>query len=352
MVIAHRRHGMAGLLALLLLGQPFGGAWWATPARGAPSDAEEEANCARVSQVTAENAAPVMEALERLARERYGRGFSELTPEQVVQLSLAANVEGRQMSAAQEQMAERCAAYQQRQIAKDSATGGFRSLFSAQGLLDRWGRERLAGLGCSCPGFQPSGEDVDHLCPASPVCPGQQGGPRIPDPQRGCPSLGASLWMRQQLIAFYRILGVPPQKEEVRDVRASLDRPDVPSVCAPLPVPAAPQITLASLSSPSAPATKAGSAYAPAIASAAACFASPSAPACQNALADGDALVVAAKRAGNERCLGYALTARTLWALGADPRFTDQLIRFPEASRLRNEARIALRYLRMDCRGV
>jgi hypothetical protein len=109
---------------------------------------------------------------------------------------------------------------------------------------------------------------------------------------------------------------------------------------------------LASLSSPSAPATKAGSAYAPAIASAAACFASPSAPACQNALADGDALVVAAKRAGNERCLGYALTARTLWALGADPRFTDQLIRFPEASRLRNEARIALRYLRMDCRGI
>ena len=66
----------------------------------------------------------------------------------------------------------------------------------------------------------------------------------------------------------------------------------------------------------------------------------------------GDALVVAANRAGRERCLGYALPARTLWALGADPGFTDLLISFPAASRLRNEARIALRYLRVDCRGL
>ena len=343
---------MAGLLALLLLAPPLGGTWWATPARSAPSDAEEEANCARVSQVTAENAAPVLQVLERLARERYGRGFSELTPEQVVQLSQGANVEGGQMTAAQEQMAERCAAYQQRKIAKDSATGGFRSLYSAAGLLDRWGRERVAGLGCSCPGFQPAGEDVDHGCPSRPVCPGQHGGPRIPDPQRGCASLGASLWIRQQLIEFYRILGVPPQAEEVRNVRASLNWPAAPSVCASLPAPAAPPITVASLSSASAPPAKPGAASAAAIASAAACFATPSVPACQKALADGDALVVAAKRAGNERCLGYGLTAHTLWALGADPGFTDLLLRFPEASRLRNEARTALRYLRMDCRGV
>lgn len=40
-----------------------------------------------------------------------------------------------------------------------------------------------------------------------------------------------------------------------------------------------------------------------------------------------------------------------LWALGADPRFTDLLDSYPEASRLRNEARFALRYLHMDCRG-
>jgi len=53
-----------------------------------------------------------------------------------------------------------------------------------------------------------------------------------------------------------------------------------------------------------------------------------------------------------DRGLGYALSARILWALGADPRFTDLLIRFPDASRLRDEARIALRYLRVDCRGL
>ena len=88
------------------------------------------------------------------------------------------------------------------------------------------------------------------------------------------------------------------------------------------------------------------------MASGAACFASPSAASCQEALVRGDALVASAHRAGRDRCLGYALTARTLWALGADPRFIDLLIRFPEATRLRNEARIALRYLRVDCRGL
>ena len=61
--------------------------------------------------------------------------------------------------------------------------------------------------------------------------------------------------------------------------------------------------------------------------------------------------VAAVQRAGREKCLGYALTARTLWALGADPRFTDLLDSYPEASRLRNEARFALRYLHMNCRG-
>ncbi|MCP9902045.1 hypothetical protein KBZ12_15615 [Cyanobium sp. Cruz CV13-4-11] len=79
---------------------------------------------------------------------------------------------------------------------------------------------------------------------------------------------------------------------------------------------------------------------------------SPTAATCQEALVRGDGLVLAAHRAGRDRCLGYALSARTLWALGADPRFTDLLIRFPEATRLRNEARIALRYLRVDCRGL
>ncbi len=78
----------------------------------------------------------------------------------------------------------------------------------------------------------------------------------------------------------------------------------------------------------------------------------PTAAACQQALVRGDALVVSARRAGRDRCVGDALSARTLWALGADPRFTDLLIRFPDATRLRNEARIALRYLRVDCRGL
>jgi hypothetical protein len=89
-----------------------------------------------------------------------------------------------------------------------------------------------------------------------------------------------------------------------------------------------------------------------ALAPVAACFASPTAATCQDALEQGDGLVAAARRSGREKCLGYALTARTLWELGADPRFTDLLIRFPEASRLRNEARIALRYLRGDFRGL
>ena len=347
----HRHRTPSRLLVVLLL-QPLAAAWSADSAHAAPSDAVEEANCEQVSRIKSENSAPVMEALERLARERYGRGFSDLTPEQVVQLSLTANLEERQMMPAQQRLEERCSAYQQRKMARDSAAGGLRSLFTAQGYLDRWGHEQLAGLGCSCPGFQLAGEDVDHGCPSQPVCPGQQGGPRIPDPARGCRGIGAAAWIRQQLPEFYRILGVPADSEQVRDVKASLDQRDSPAACARLPMPTVPQLSLASLSSPSAPATSAGSALAAAIGPAAACFATPTAPLCQEALLRGDALVLKAKRAGRERCLGYGLTARTLWALGADPGFTDLLIHFPEASRLRNEARIALRYLRVDCRGL
>ena len=332
---------MAAPLAALALAAAFG----AVAARALPLDPEEQANCERVSQITNDNAAPVMEALERLARERYGRSFAELTADQVVALSRLVNVEGRQMTATQQRIQDRCEAAQQRMIAKESTAGGFRSLFGAQSYLDRWGQERLAGLGCSCPGFQVAGEEVDHSCPTIPSCPGQRGGPRIPDRERGCRSIGAAAWIRGQLPEFYRVLDYPLDSEEVRDVRASLARPVLFSGCAPLPQPLAPM-------PPSATGRPAGSAFTAAIGPATACFASPAVATCQEALVRGDQLVAAAQRAGREKCLGYALTARTLWGLGADPRFTDLLVSYPEASRLRNEARIALRYLRMDCRGL
>jgi hypothetical protein len=354
-----RRRQQPGWVVLLLAFSWFAALGWPGPSHSQPregraalSEAEEEANCQRVSQIVTANSAPVQEALEWLARQRYGRGFFELSPEQVMALAMAAKVEGRPMTAAQQQMEERCAAHQQRGMAKESAAGGLRSLFGAQGFLDRWGRERLAGLGCDCPGFRPAGEDVEQRCQTRAVCPGQQGGPRVPDPERGCRSIGASAWIRQQLPDFYRILGLSPQKEEVRDVIAARDQVDTPSACGPLPAPSASLPTVVTFTGSSARPSPPGSTAPAAIAAAAACFASPTAAACQEALVRGDGLVVAAHRAGRDRCLGYALSARTLWALGADPRFTDLLIRFPEATRLRNEARIALRYLRVDCRGL
>lgn len=355
----NRRRRPPGWLALLLviscctvLGSSSPAHSQPRQARPAPSDAKEEANCQRVSEIVTANAAPVQEALERLARQRYGRPFSEVSPEQLMALAMAANVEGRPMTAAQERMEERCAAWQRQVRARESAGGGLRSLFSAQGFLDRWGRERVGGVGCDCPGFRLGGEDEEQRCPTRAVCPGQEGGPRLPDPERGCSSLGASAWIRQQLPDFYRILGMPPQTEEVRDAAAARDRGSPPSPCGTLPVPGAPPLTPASLATAAARPSPSGATAPAAIASAAACFASPTPAACQEALVRDDALVVAARRAGRDSCLGYALAARTLWALGADPRFTDPLIRFPEATRLRNEALIALRYLRVDCRGL
>jgi hypothetical protein len=324
----------------------------AAPVLAGAGDAEEQANCDRVSQIVDGNAAPVLEALERQARERFGRSFAELTQEQMVQLAMSTQAQGRQMTAEQQRLQDRCAAYQQRVRARESAAAGLRSLFTAQGLLDRWGRERAAGLGCSCPDFRPGGEDVDHGCSALPVCQGQRGGPRIPDLERGCRSMGAAAWIRRQLPESYRILGFPPEIEEVRDVQASLDRPLPSAGCAQLPAPSAPQLTTASFSASARGAIAPGPAAPAAISAAASCFASPTPASCQEALVRGDGLAVAAKRVGRDRCLGYALTARSLWALGADPRFTDLLISFPEAARLRNEARIALRYLRMDCKGL
>jgi hypothetical protein len=133
-----------GWVVLLLVASSFAVLGSSSPAhsqsrqgRAALSEAEEEANCQRVSQIVTANSAPVQEALEGLARQRYGRAFSELSPEQLMALAMAANVAGRPMTAAQQQMEERCAAHQQRLMAKESAAGGLPSLFSAQGFLDR-----------------------------------------------------------------------------------------------------------------------------------------------------------------------------------------------------------------------
>lgn len=323
-----------------------------TPSRAAPSDAEEQTNCEQVRRNATSHSAPVLEVLERLAQQRHGRSFAELTPEQMMQLSLTGKLAVKPITTEQRRMEERCTAYQRRRGAMASAAAGFSSLFTAAYYLNIWGRESVAGLGCSCPGFPPAGEDVDQACPSLPSYPGQQGGPRIPDAARGCRTIGAAAWIRQQLPEYYRILGVPPESEEVPNVGAALNRQDLPSACPRLPSPAAPPLSLATLAGSATPASTAGSVYAAAIDAAATCFATPTAPLCQQALIRGDALVLAAKQARRERCLGYALTARTLWSLGADPGFTDLLLQFPEASRLRNEARIALRYLRADCRGL
>lgn len=148
--------------------------------------AAEEANCARVSQLLEANAEPAMLELERLARQRFGRGFSELTPEQLIQITRLSKVEGRQATAEQERLAARCDAYRQRQQARQSAAAGLSSLAVGASFLERWGREQVGGLGCSCPDFQLGGEDHAHGCPSSPLCPGQRGGPRIPDLLRGC----------------------------------------------------------------------------------------------------------------------------------------------------------------------
>lgn len=86
-------------------------------------------------------------------------------------LAMTARVEGRPMTAAERRMEERCAAWQQRVMAKESAAGGLRSLFSAQALLERWGRERLAGLGCDCPSFRPAPEDQEQSCATRPASP-------------------------------------------------------------------------------------------------------------------------------------------------------------------------------------
>lgn len=181
---------------------------------------------------------------------------------------------------------------------------------------------------------------------------GPAGGARIPDPARGCPSLGAAAWISRQLPGFYAILDIGEESEALRDALAARDRPPPPPACAPLPVPAAPPLGAAEPPARGGPAPAAAAVAPAAIAAAAACFANPEPSVCARAREQGDGLARAARRASRDRCLGYALVARTLWALGADPAFTDLLIRFPAASRLRNEAGIALRYLRSDCRGL
>ncbi|MEB3168491.1 MAG: hypothetical protein VKK97_07130, partial [Synechococcaceae cyanobacterium] len=69
-VAMHRHRGWGPRLAASLLALPLG--WLASgpaPLRAAPSEAEEEANCARASAFVEANAAPALEALERLARQ-------------------------------------------------------------------------------------------------------------------------------------------------------------------------------------------------------------------------------------------------------------------------------------------
>jgi hypothetical protein len=340
------------------------------PAGAQPSEADEEANCARVSQLVEANAAPAFQDLERLARKHFGRSFAELTVEQVVQISGLSKVTGLQPTAEQDRLAQRCVAYGQRKAARESAAAGLASLDGASYFLVRWGREQVLGLGCSCPDFKLGGEDHAHGCPSRPVCPGQRGGARLPDLARGCRSLGAAAWIDRQLPQLYAILGQPQKGEASRRAIADSIQQEFAAACGQLPQPVAPPLSAAGLSSgpspraggapraagsprPAAAPGPAGGRVAPAaIDAASACFANPAPASCQSALALGDGLALAAQRASRDRCLGYALVGRSLWALGADPAFTDLLINFPAASRLRNEAGIALRYLRSDCRGL
>ena len=183
-------------------------------------------------------------------------------------------------------------------------------------------------------------------------CPGQRGGPRLPDLPRGCRSLGAAAWIDRQLPRLYAILGQPPPGEASRRSIADSTQEEFAAACGPLPQPTTPPLNASGSARGAAPSSASGPVAPAAIAVAAACYANPSASSCASALEQGDRLVRAAQRASRDRCLGYALVARSLWALGADPAFTDLLISYPAASRLRNEAGIALRYLRSDCRGV
>jgi hypothetical protein len=91
-------------LALLLAAAQSGPA----PAQPRPGPVEEEANCVRVAAMVEANAAPVLRELERLARQRHGRGFAALDPEQVLELTRLVGVTGRQATAEQERLSRRC----------------------------------------------------------------------------------------------------------------------------------------------------------------------------------------------------------------------------------------------------
>ena len=124
------------------------------PARAQPDDADEEANCARVSQMVEANSAPAFQQLERLAQQRFGKSFSELTVDQIIVISSQSKVTGRQPTAEQQRLAQRCDAYGKRKEARESAGAGLASLDGSVYYLVRWGREQVLGLGCSCPAFQ------------------------------------------------------------------------------------------------------------------------------------------------------------------------------------------------------
>ncbi|MFY8148075.1 MAG: hypothetical protein ACOVNL_02520 [Prochlorococcaceae cyanobacterium] len=147
-----------------------------------------------------------------------------------------------------------------------------------------------------------------------------------------------------------RALALPEFLETVRGVKKARETlPSLPEPCRES-TPSMPDLDFPRL----APKAVAGSgaALAVGIGPAARCYAQPEPGICRQAADQAGALVAAAARAGNRTCLAYAMVAQSVWTLAANPHYTYLLTDYPEASRLRNDARIALGYLRMNCRKV
>lgn len=348
---AIRRRGTTLLLLALLA---LGGA---LPVRALDPGAEE-ANCRQVEAVTVQKSSGILDQMTAMAEQLFGRPISELSEQQMMQVALAIS---RQkpgavkdpFTAADEQRRRRCDAYQAWRGGHLSVLGAVDSVKMAAGtFLWIWGNESLRGDGCSCPGYQLGSEDSTNGCEQPVVCNGRGDRMPIPDVPRGCRTLLASRWLLGQQPALLRSLAVPADLRRpgpsIPGMESSGAGP-LPASCLGLAPPAADldfaQVAASVTSGP-------GAALKAADAASGRCYRNPEPQVCQQAADLTTTLTQAAARAGDRTCLVYAQIARSLWTLAGNPEYTYLLTTFPEASRLRNEARIALRYVRTNCRRV
>ena len=322
------------------------------PAYASYSPEEEERNCGSVSSVAQATSASLINRLDGLARQYYGIEYFLLTPDQMVEVAKRFGSNHYQglptgISETSEKNRKRCDQYRSWQAMYKKSFAPLESLRATGGFFfQQWGFEDIKGIASICPGYTVGAEDSDNGCNSRTTS------SPLRDISKGCRTQAAGKWILDQIPALLTALQTPDSLAKEFGMSPILinSHMDMSSMCLKLVT-----FPLANLSFPEFTVKKSAgsqSLQSSALKASVDCYNTPTASTCGLAARQTNLLGVGAANTGERTCYTYSQIARIIWSVASQSDYSYTLTTYPEASRLRNEARIALRYMRVNCKRI